>query len=78
MPSKMIQTEWNPRKNNPDALLIDTVEAAALLNICTKTLRKLAKEERVKSVRIGRRLLFTRSAIEEFINESERSGGGHE
>jgi excisionase family DNA binding protein len=43
-------------------------EACKALQISRTTLWKLVKSRRLKPVRIGRRVLFTTRALEEFLN----------
>jgi excisionase family DNA binding protein len=44
-------------------------EACKALQISRTTLWKLVKARRLKPVRIGRRVLFTTRALEEFLND---------
>jgi len=43
-------------------------EACKALQISRTTLWKLVKSRRLKPLRIGRRVLFTTAALEEFLN----------
>ncbi|WP_432797181.1 helix-turn-helix domain-containing protein [Poriferisphaera sp. WC338] len=78
MPKQIIQTEWNPSKQNPNALLLDAEDVAGLLGCCSKTVRGLAKAGKIKSVRLGRLRKFTRRAVEDFISQAEAVGGSVE
>lgn len=57
------------------ALLVDTAEAARLLNISSRLLRQLEARGELPSVRIGRLVRFSPAALEEWIaapKESDR------
>jgi excisionase family DNA binding protein len=49
-----------------DPLLLDAHEAARLLNVSERTLWQLEKDKKIKAKRIGRRVLYARSVLEEF------------
>jgi excisionase family DNA binding protein len=49
--------------------LVYTVkEACRILRVSRTTVWKLVQSKKLKAVRIGRRVLFTPKAIEEFLN----------
>lgn len=50
-------------------LLVDAIEAARLLGISPRTLWDLTKSGDVKAKRIGRRVLYARSVLEEFATK---------
>jgi len=50
-------------------------EAAAVLGISPFTLKDWAREGRIASLKIGRRVLFTQSDLEEFLTSSRRPAG---
>ena len=78
MSKSTIQPKWNPRKTNPESLLLDTEDVAELLGCCSKTVRTLAMSGGIKSVRIGRLRKFTRQAVEDFISQAESAGDSSE
>ena len=45
------------------------IEAATTLGMHVQTVRSLVKSGRLRAVRVGRRLVIPRSAIEEFLEE---------
>lgn len=49
-------------------LLLDAIEAARLLNISPRTLWQFTKDGAIRAKRIGRRILYSRAALEEFAN----------
>jgi excisionase family DNA binding protein len=49
-------------------------EACKALQISRTTLWKLVQSRRLKPVRIGRRVLFTTRALEEFLNGDRAAG----
>ena len=51
---------------------LSTREAAALLGISPLTLKDWARERRIASLKIGRRVLFTQVDLEEFLTSSRR------
>ncbi len=53
---------------NTPKLTYSIPEACKALQISRTTLWKLVKTRRLKPVRIGRRVLFTTPALEEFLN----------
>lgn len=62
-----------PSTSGVPSLLVDTREAARLLNISTRTLWTLTARGELPSVRIGRRVLYRLETLREF---SERQEGG--
>ena len=55
-------------------LLVDTREAARLLNISTRTLWTLTARGELPSVRIGRRVLYRVETLREFTQRQEGTG----
>ena len=57
-------------------LLLEAREAAALLSICERQLRKLAAQGKIKVVKMGRRCVrYPMSSLQEFVDgRSERIG----
>ena len=58
--------------NDIRPLAVGLEEAAGMLGIAPRTLRKFAAEKRVASIKAGGRLLFRPSALEDFLNRNER------
>ena len=48
--------------------LLDRNEASDFINVSTVTLDRLVKEKRVSCVRIGRRVLFRPTDLQDFIS----------
>ncbi len=55
-------------------LSVGLEEAAALLGISARTLRKMAADGRVPSVKLGRRLLFRVRDLETVLTQNLRHG----
>jgi excisionase family DNA binding protein len=55
-------------------LAVGLEEAAAMLAISGRTLRKMASDGRIPSVKLGRRLLFRVRDLEQLLNRSLRNG----
>jgi len=55
------------REKETTKLLLNVREAAEALNISTETLGKYKSDGKISSVMIGRRCLFSRANLEEFI-----------
>ena len=53
-------------------LAVGLIEAAAMLGIAARTLRKFASERRLPSVKLGGRLLFRLSDLEAFLAANTR------
>jgi excisionase family DNA binding protein len=56
-----------------ESLLLSMRDAAAALAVCERTLWTLVKERRLPHLRVGRRLLFSRAALENWIAEQQIS-----
>jgi len=56
--------------------LLKSMEAAALLNISTRTLWTLRKAGRIPYVRIGRCVRYAPDDLESWIVKHKRGGGG--
>lgn len=52
--------------------LLSTIEAARLLGVSERTLRRRAAAGELEAVRIGRSVRFERRALEKFIEERKR------
>ena len=61
----------NNRNFRPEKLLFDVNEAAALSGLTPYTLRKLAREGKIKFVVIGNQWMFNRSSLMHFCGEDE-------
>lgn len=62
----------DPNKN--DELLVSAANAAGLLSICPRTLWTLTNEGKVPHVRIGRRVMYSRTALRKWI-QTRMTGG---
>lgn len=51
-----------------EPFLVDATEAARLLAISPRTLWTLTKAGKIRSRKVGRRVLYSRAALEEFAN----------
>ena len=51
----------------PDPLLLDTEQAAAFLNVPATWLASMAREEKIKSVKLGHYVRFARADLESYI-----------
>ena len=56
-----------PVVSNPEPLVYDIKRAAAALNICTKTVRRLLARGKLTSCKVLRKVLIPRSQIEAFL-----------
>ena len=52
--------------------LLNVSEAAALLNCSESYVRILARERRIPSVRLGRRMMFTGEDLEKWVDENKQ------
>jgi excisionase family DNA binding protein len=59
----------------PTSLLVSRKEAAALLGISVGMISKLARKGRLAKVRLGRRVLFRRDAVEALALTNEHALG---
>jgi excisionase family DNA binding protein len=66
---------WRNVMNNNEAhvapLLLSIKEAAITLGVCERTIWTLAQERQLPHVRVGRRVLFSRAALEAWITRQE-------
>lgn len=58
----------------PPRLLYDVTEAAHQLSVSTKTLERLVADGEVESIKIGRRRLYPRDCLVEFVARRRRVG----
>ncbi|MCU0223097.1 MAG: helix-turn-helix domain-containing protein [Acidobacteria bacterium] len=56
-----------------DALIYSEPHAARMLGLAPETLRKLRSRGLIAAVRIGRRVLYERRALEQFVAEMRRA-----
>jgi len=63
-----------PAQAQVDKLLLSVIECAQLLNIHRATLFEMLARGDLPSVKIGRRRLVSRRALDDFIRRSERWG----
>lgn len=62
-----------PREINPP-LLLSLAQAAKTINVCERTVWTLVHSGDLPHVRIGRRVLISRAAIESWIADKESNG----
>lgn len=55
-------------------LLLSIREAALTLGVCERTVWTLARERSLPTVRIGRRVMFSRNSLEAWIARQEAAG----
>jgi excisionase family DNA binding protein len=60
---------------NVQPLAVGLEEAAAMIGIAPRTLRKWATERRLRSIKLGNRLMFRISDLEKLLVENERPAG---
>ena len=60
--------------NSEASDILDVVDAAKFLRVSEKTLRTYTKSGRIPSVRLGRRLLYSRSALLEWAARQSNRG----
>ncbi len=65
----------SPPTSSPACRMIAARELAAMLGVDRKTVYEGAARGEIPSVRVGRRVLFPRTAIETWL-DAARSGGG--
>lgn len=58
-----------PLATTVEPLLVDTIEAARLLAISPRKLWELTKRGEIRCKRIGRRVLYSREALQEFVRK---------
>ena len=56
-----------PEAAKPEPLFYDINQAAAALNCCTKTIRRLIRRRKLTSCRVLRKILIPRKQVEDFI-----------
>ena len=57
----------------PEPLLLDTEQAAVFLNVPPTWLASMAREGKIKSVRMGHYVRFARADLEAFIQEMKKA-----
>jgi len=57
-----------------EPLALSVVEAAKAIGVCRTTLHNLTKGGHVPCVRVGRRILYRRAALDEWLRSNEQSG----
>ena len=62
-----ITAPTGPAKSNPEPLVYDIHQAAAALNICPKTVRRLLARGKLTSCKVLRKVLIPRTQIEAFL-----------
>ena len=64
IPEKPVQTELQPIER----IGVSVETAAEMLAVCTRTMWNLAKEQKVHTVRIGTRVIFSVQSLREFVD----------
>jgi excisionase family DNA binding protein len=65
-----------PDSENAPPRLLSIRQAARELGVCRTVVYELIRDEKIKSVKIGRRRLIPRDAIDAFIATLTNKGGG--
>ena len=60
---------WMPRQVKGIDCLLNVTQACQILGICERLLRKLIAEDRIEYLRIGRSIRFSRTKLEQWIEE---------
>jgi excisionase family DNA binding protein len=60
----------------PEPLLLDTDEAAQFLNVPPTWLASMAREQKIKSVKLGHYVRFARADLEAFILQMKKNDHG--
>ena len=71
-----LQNSLIARNGKPEKLLFDTEEAAQFLNVPPTWLASMAREQKIKSIKLGHYVRFARTDLEAFIQA--KSGIGKE
>ena len=64
IPAKPIQ----PEKQDIERIGVSVETAAEMIGVGTRTMWNLAKEQKIRTVRIGRRVLFSVQSLREFVD----------
>lgn len=64
-----------PATSNIHPLAVGLEEGAGMLGISARTLRKMASDGRIPSVKLGRRLLFRVRDLEQLLARAVRNAG---
>ena len=64
------------RREEPQRLVLTVPEAARRLGIGRNQAYALARSGRIPAIRLGRRLLVPAAALERWLEEQARQGGG--
>jgi len=59
--------------HSQDRLLLSIKEAAYLLGICERSVWTLVQDHQLPHVRLGRRLLFSRSTLETWVSQQQKA-----
>ena len=57
-------------------ILLSKQEASAALGVCVRTIDNLISEKRLPTIRIGRRVMIRRDALERFARYDQPTRGG--
>ena len=68
----------NGREGHNDDRLLSIAETAEYLGVCERTVWDLADRSVIPSIRIGRRRLFRRATLAEWVERMEGQGNGQQ
>lgn len=69
-----LQNSLIARNDKPEKLLFDTEQGAAFLNVPPTWLASMAREQKIKSVKLGHYVRFARTDLEAFILQMKDQG----
>ena len=69
-----LQNSLMARNDKPEPFLFDTEEAARFLNVPPTWLASMAREQKIKSIKLGHYVRFSRADLEAFIQAKSRIG----
>ena len=72
MENAVQQGKRQKRENSPDRLTLTVDEAGELLGISRPTAFKLVKERKIPSLRLGRRVVIPRVAIQKLLDNASK------
>ena len=56
-----------------EMLAYSTHQAACVLSLCERTVRNMAHRGDIRCIRVGKRILIPRTAVEDYVGYSQRS-----
>ena len=64
-----LESALKDQKQKPEKLLLETDEAATFLNVPATWLASMARERKIKSIKLGHYVRFSRTDLESFIQQ---------